>query len=136
MKAEPLHEGKRWMNQAEYDLKDAEFTFKGKRYNLTCFLAQQSAEKALKAFLYSKGAEQVWGHSVAELCEEAIKIDDIFKKLKFEAAPLDKFYIPTRYPNGLPGGIPAEAFDKYDAERALEMAKRVIDFIKERWEQG
>ncbi|NPV44407.1 MAG: peptidase U32 [Firmicutes bacterium] len=35
MKAEPLHEGKRWMTKAEYDLKDAEFTFKGKRYNLT-----------------------------------------------------------------------------------------------------
>jgi len=75
MKPEPSSEGKRWMTQAEFDLKDAEFTFNGKRYNLTCFLAQQSAEKALKGYLYYKGAEQVWGHSVAELCEEAIKID-------------------------------------------------------------
>jgi len=45
---------------------------------------------------------------------------------------LDKYYIPTRYPNGLSGGIPAEAFDEDDARKALEMARGVIDFVKKR----
>ncbi|MGD0153032.1 MAG: hypothetical protein ABSC17_04605 [Thermacetogeniaceae bacterium] len=37
--------------------------------------------------------------------------------------------VPTRYPNGLPGGIPADAFDKSDAERALSLAQLVLSLI-------
>ena len=40
---------------------------------------------------------------------------------------LDRHYIPTRYPNRLPGGIPAEAFD---AEKALRQAVQIIQQIK------
>jgi HEPN domain-containing protein len=35
---------------------------------------------------------------------------------------LDRFYIPTRYPNGLPDLTPAEAFTADDAEVCLEYA--------------
>jgi HEPN domain-containing protein len=49
MKLEPAVEARRWLLQAEQDLDDAEFNLKGRRYNVACFLAQQSAEKALKA---------------------------------------------------------------------------------------
>jgi len=38
--------------------------------------------------------------------------------------------IPTRYPNGLPGGIPAEAFEKRDADRAIEITEEVIKIIE------
>jgi HEPN domain-containing protein len=41
--------------------------------------------------------------------------------------------IPTPYPNGLPGGIPAEAFDQVDAERALELARHVLQFVEGRF---
>jgi HEPN domain-containing protein len=41
--------------------------------------------------------------------------------------------IPTRYPNGLPGGIPAEAFNQVDAERALELARHVLQFVESRF---
>ena len=37
---------------------------------MACFLCQQAAEKALEAVLYAHGAEQVLGHSVADLAEE------------------------------------------------------------------
>jgi HEPN domain-containing protein len=42
---------------------------------------------------------------------------------------LDKYYIPTRYPNGLPGGIPKDAFDKVEAERAVDIARRAADAV-------
>ena len=42
--------------------------------------------------------------------------------------------IPTRYPNALPGGIPSEAFDKNDAERAIFLAEKIINFIKSKTE--
>jgi HEPN domain-containing protein len=40
-------------------------------YYLVRFLAQQLAEKALKAFLYAQGEELVIGHSVRQLCQRA-----------------------------------------------------------------
>jgi HEPN domain-containing protein len=132
MKLEPIVEGRRWLLQAEQDLDDAQFNLTGKRYNVACFLAQQSAEKALKAYLFSKGAEEVWGHSVAELCKDARTFDPEFGQLETAAGPLDKYYIPTRYPNALPGGIPSKAYDENDAKSAIRLAKEVIDFVKSR----
>lgn len=132
MKLEAMAEGRRWLLQAERDLDDAEFNLSGGRYNVACFLAQQSAEKALKAYLFSKGAEEVRGHSVAELCKDAQTFDPAFSQLDPKASPLDKYYIPTRYPNALPGGIPSKAFDENDAKNAIRLTKEVIDFVKSR----
>jgi HEPN domain-containing protein len=55
MKRRPDEEAKRWWLQGLRDYDDAVFCKDGERFNLSCFLAQQSAEKALKAFLYLKG---------------------------------------------------------------------------------
>ena len=123
-------EGQRWLKQADYDYNDAVFVMNGQRYSLACFLAQQSAEKALKAFLYSQGVDFVWGHSVVELCTNAIEYDKSFDKLKTTGASLDTYYIPTRYPNGLPGGIPYEAYDKEDAKMALKKSKNIIEHVR------
>ncbi len=70
MKRDPGSEAKRWLLQAKHDLDDANFSLEGERFNLACFLSQQAAEKALKAYLMAKKKEP-WGHSVAELCEMA-----------------------------------------------------------------
>jgi HEPN domain-containing protein len=126
MKNDDLAEARRWLLQSKRDLDDARYSADGERYNLACFLAQQAAEKSLKAFLFSRGAESVRGHSVAELCTDAADFDPAFFDIKVRAATLDKYYIPTRYPNGLPGGIPADAFAKEDADQALKTAAFVI----------
>ncbi len=135
MKREPKSEARRWLLQAKHDLDDAYFTFEGERFNLACFLSQQAAEKALKAYLFANKQEP-WGHSVAELCEAASLNDTDFKNLKKRAATLDTYYIPTRYPNGLPGGIPAEAYQKEDGEKALSICNEVIDLVEKKFRQG
>lgn len=129
MKSGNREEGSRWLRQAKQDLDDAVFAEGGHRYNLACFLAQQAAEKALKAFLFSQGAEHVWGHSAIELCNDAVQFDKQFLEIKADAAALDTYDIPTRYPNGLPGGIPAEAYQQEDAVSAIDKAKRIISII-------
>ena len=53
MRLEPKEEGMRWLLQARQDLDDAKYCFQGKRFNLACFLSQQAAEKAVKAFIYA-----------------------------------------------------------------------------------
>ena len=129
MQPDPKKESERWLIQTKRDLDDANFTKNGKRHNLACFLYQQAAEKALKAYLYSQGLEEVWGHSVAELCNEAMKYNKGFSAFLKDAASLDKYYIPTRYPNGLPGGIPSDVFQAKDAKDAHSSCKRIIIFI-------
>jgi HEPN domain-containing protein len=127
-----MSEAARWLEQARRDLDDARYADAGSRWNLACFLAQQAAEKALKAFLYHRGAEVVWGHSVAELCRDSAEHDKTFADIGKEAAALDQYYIPTRYPNGLPGGIPADAYTQSDADRALRLSTTVIEAVGER----
>ena len=134
MKPEPHAEGRRWLVQAEDDLRFAELAARERFFAQACFNSQQAAEKALKAFLYARGAEQVMGHSVADLAAECARLEPEFAKLKERAAPLDQFYLSTRYPNSLPGGVPAEAFTARDAERALEMAREVIAVVKRRFQ--
>jgi HEPN domain-containing protein len=126
MRLEPKEEGMRWLLQAEQDLDDARYSFQGKRFNLACFLSQQAAEKAVKAFIYAQGEEIVLGHSVAHLLKHALRYDPDLEEI-LRARGLDKYYIPTRYPNGLPGGLPFEAFDEADASKAIGMAARVVE---------
>jgi HEPN domain-containing protein len=128
LRLDPHEEGMRWLLQARQDLDDADYNLKGKRYHLACFLSQQAGEKALKAFLYAEGEEIVLGHSVARLLKSATGYDIGLKTVK-DTAGLDKYYIPTRYPNGLPGGVPYEAYDKEDASRAIGLASKLLNYI-------
>ncbi len=123
---------KRWFLQGLQDLEDARFNLSGGRYNVACFLAQQSAGKVLKSFLLKSGAEEIWGHSVLELCRDAQSFDKEFETIEREAGSLDKYYIPTRYPDALPGGIPSTAFDDEDARRAVELADKIAEFVKKK----
>ena len=45
---------------------------------------------------------------------------------------LDQLYVPTRYPNGLPGGVPAEVFSREQASEAIDEAERIIEFAAAR----
>jgi len=130
MKPTRESEADRWFRQAAQDLDDARYALAGNRYHLACFLAQQGAEKTLKAALFARGAAQVWGHSVAQLCSDLKSLDAANAHWKSEVAFLDTYYIPTRYPNGLPGGIPAEAFRRQDAEQAIRAAEALLSGLR------
>lgn len=39
---------------------------------------------------------------------------------------LDRYYIPTRYPNGLPGGTPFQVFTMEDLGEALDDVRNVF----------
>jgi HEPN domain-containing protein len=69
MKSDRRAEALRWLKQAKAELKDAEFLKDSGRFYLALFLCQQSAEKALKAFIYSKEDEPVLSHSVESVVE-------------------------------------------------------------------
>lgn len=50
MRPNKREEGRRWLLQAERDFKALRDLLKGRHYHLVCFTAQQTAEKAIKAY--------------------------------------------------------------------------------------
>jgi len=121
----------RWLKQAEADLLAAQDSLKSGHYEWSCFQAQQSGEKALKAYLYEKGYTSVVTHSLKELIRECARLDSTFENMGRAAKTLDMFYIPTRYPNGLGGELaPAEFYEKEDAEECLRSADLILKTVK------
>jgi HEPN domain-containing protein len=116
-----------WLRQAEKDLLHAKKSLEMQDYEWSCFSAQQSAEKALKA-LYDFLAGEAWGHSVTKLLKELpFKVDiDLINKGIY----LDKMYIPARYPNGFETGAPCDYFNDKDAKEAICYAEDIFSFVK------
>ena len=116
-------EALRWLRQAENDLQYARLGLREGFSAQVCFLCQQIAENALKSVHYGKlGKRIVYGHSLVELAQEL----SLEAELHRELALLDQYYIPTRYPNGLPGGMPYEVYSHAQAEAAVAICDRVI----------
>jgi len=112
-----------WLDQAKDDLRWGHASAESGFYSQSCFIAQQVAEKALKALAYHRGAELVRGHSVLVVCRE-LKINGVLEEA---AQRLDQYYIPTRYPDAQPSGAPFRFFTSGQADEALEFAARFIE---------
>ncbi|WP_448383588.1 HEPN domain-containing protein [Desulfosoma sp.] len=123
-----LKEALRWFLQAKDDWLFVQWIYReGVFFDKGCFIAQQAGEKALKACLYGMGERYVLGHSLFELMERLKEVDPSFGEIADAARRLDRFYIPTRYPNGLPGGSPFQVFTAEDLRQALLDAGSILD---------
>jgi len=130
MKSPHKEEALRWFTQAKDEFEDADEL--RKRFYLALFHFQQAAEKALKAYLYLKVESSLvfLTHSIDDLSEMAIEIDSDFNEVK-KAKKLDEYYIPTRYPNGLPGGVPSRFFDDpEESEESMNLARGIIELVE------
>jgi HEPN domain-containing protein len=126
-------EAERWFKQASSDLKAAAWNIKGDFHFAACFLAQQSAEKALKSLLYYLGASRstLFTHSLVVLVQEGQKQLDALAALLSVARELDLHYLPSRYPDSLPGSYPHKLYSKDVAERAVENAETILAFVED-----
>ncbi|AEH51469.1 HEPN domain-containing protein [Pseudothermotoga thermarum] len=116
-----------WYEQGKRDFDKAKLDLEHKFYEWACFTAQQAAEKVLKALALKLGIN-LWGHSLGEILKLLSRQISISEDLLEKAKLLDLYYIPTRYPNGLPGGIPAEYFSEKQAKEAIDAADTIIKF--------
>ncbi len=112
-----------WLDQARNDLRWGKASLDSGFYSQTCFIAQQVAEKALKALAYHRGAALVRGRSVWLVCRE-LEINDQLEKA---GQRLDQYYIPTRYPDAQPAGAPFRFFTEDQATEALELAGEFVE---------
>jgi HEPN domain-containing protein len=121
----------RWLAQADADLRAAEDSLKTGHFEWAAFQSQQAAEKAVKSLWFRGGADP-WGHSVTQLIlllpAEAGREE--MARLIPEAKALDKLYVPTRYPNGLPEMTPAEVYTDREARQAIAGAQAIVDGVR------
>lgn len=129
MRRSGREEAQRWLDQAREDLKWASVLRDAGGHHLACFLAQQVAEKAIKAFLYAQGEAPVLGHSVAALGERAGAHDERIARKSGSWAVLDGYYVPTRYPNGLPDSIPARVYNLSASSEAVRLATDAVETV-------
>lgn len=116
-----------WLMQAERDLEQALASRDGRRHEWSCFAAQQSAEKAVKALHLHLGQE-AWGHVVARLLSDLPL--EVEPQLIEKAKVLDNFYVGTRYPDGHPEGPPFEHYGEIQSGDAIRYAGEILDFVR------
>ena len=118
----------KWLKQAQRDLEWTEANIREKIWYGTCFTAQQTAEKSLKAYLLSKGKTAAKIHDLGALCQMCKIYDEDFENFKESCATLTNYYSPARYPDI------AEfmTFSEKEAKEAYKLAKSILDFVHDK----
>jgi HEPN domain-containing protein len=113
-----------WFRYSRNDLISAQHIYHDlypKQTEVACYLSQQSAEKALKGYLFFKDVEPPRIHNLVELCQLCTQHDGVFVDLLDTCAELTPYGVAVRYPNEL-------AVDDNIAKLALDKAQQVYDF--------
>jgi HEPN domain-containing protein len=119
-----------WLRQARDDLLWARDTLAAARYAQACFVAQQVAEKAIRALALKQGHSEARSHSILEIAR-AMGMNDETARI---AKRLDQYYISTRYPDAFATGSPFEYFTQEQAEEAVRLASRMVQMASDVFE--
>jgi HEPN domain-containing protein len=120
-----------WLFFAKSDLDGAQSLADDGIYHIACFHCQQAVEKALKAYILSTGKVPPKVHTLQELAERTAETLKEIEKFRPKLIILDTFYIPTRYPDALPGSLPDGLPTQQDAHEALFIAKELLTLVQE-----
>lgn len=116
-----------WLRQSERDYASALVNHNSGLYEEACFESHQAAEKAIKAFLNHLGKERRERSLVYLLAELGAQVPVNVKEC---AIYLDKHYVPSRYPDVYPEGIPADYYTVDDSKKCLECAEKLLNWVK------
>ncbi|MDA8094915.1 MAG: HEPN domain-containing protein [Betaproteobacteria bacterium] len=123
-----LEDAARWFAAARSDLSAAKVLQSSGHFALTCFHAQQCAEKAIKGLLVARGTLPKT-HAIVRLAKELPERNEVIRR----AERLDRYYVGTRYPDALPEGASADdVYDRDDAADAIGSAEGLLDLLS-RW---
>ena len=130
----PVEKARRWLAQAEHSLSITRLLLESGMGADACFHAEQTAQLALKAFLYSVGRRSINIHSDRELATQCAEEDETFSTFVDYGTLLDRYYIlSTRYPDALPEpALPFESFTEKEAREAVGYATEIVETVKAR----
>lgn len=118
-----------WLGQARQDLEAAKILHeKQGPTNLAAFHAQQTVEKAYKAYLLFCNGRLQEGHSLAYLNKLCAKHNGDFAVFRQDSIKLNRYYTKTRYPSDFPLQVSQEQVEKfiYTAEKILQKVETKI----------
>ncbi|HBY92959.1 MAG: HEPN domain-containing protein [Ardenticatenaceae bacterium] len=118
-----------WLIEAQAELRAARDLLAGQHWSWCCFTCQQASEKALKAICEHFRTPQL-GHNLNVLLQAVEAHTTVEQTVRTGCARLNRYYIPTRYPDAFPQGAPADQFFEADAREAVEDAERVVEFAE------
>lgn len=118
-----------WMREAEAELQAARDLMSLGHWSWCCFTCQQSAEKALKA-IGEYFRQNLAGHNLNLLLHDLEIFVAIPENVRQACARLNRYYIPTRYPNAFDRGAPVDQFFEQDAREAVQDAELVLEFAR------
>jgi len=119
-----MSEDERWLRFAREDLTMAELALHATVFNQVCFHAQQCAEKVVKGLLVRQGLTPPRTHRLSDLLP--LLTPNPFAALSLDLQFLDRFYIPTRYPDALPGSLAEGMPNEADALEALVLVRQIM----------
>ena len=126
-------EAKRWIKQSKADLNTAAKMLLDKSYSYVCYLGQQCVEKVLKGVLYAKCGipqRELRTHYIDRLASAVRGLHGAPDEVNL-ADEVSNYYLPTRYPDNQPQyRVPAEEYDEDQANKALEVAKKVYTALE------
>ena len=114
-----------WLMFAHEDLQMAELAIANKIYNQVCFHAQQCSEKAIKALLIAQEKTPPRSHRLGDLVN--LLNPNPLVAIALDIQLLDRFYLPTRYPDALPNSDALA--DANDAQEALAVSRQVFNQV-------
>lgn len=119
-----------WLSFAREDLRMAELAMSEGIYNQVCFHSQQCVEKAIKALIARQERLVPRTHRLTDLLEILDIQPNPLEQFATNIRLLERYYIPTRYPDALPGSVTTGLPDQGDAQEAIGMARQVIEAVE------
>jgi HEPN domain-containing protein len=118
-----------WLQSARDTLRVAEWASNTGLYADAVFNAQQTAEKALKAYLLFHTREFPFTHDLRYLQDLCRRLDATFGSLDLEAIKLNEYYTEPRY---LDTAISHRQYTDAVAIQAVQFARNVLAVVEPR----
>jgi HEPN domain-containing protein len=123
--------------ESETDLNSAEILFEKNIYSRSISMSQQVVEKSLKAILAIMGLYRKQHEMLEFFVKEFDGILDasLINEISILAKIVESEWVRSRYPNwedrSQPIWIPSKQYSKDDAEKALSVARKIHEIIKD-----
>lgn len=99
--------------------------------NQICYVFQQSAEKMLKAYLWSRGNKPAKTHNMAGLLSACLDLDPGLESIQNACMVLQGFVAFARYPES-----EEHFYDRDDVREAQEAASHILQVLSPRIEEA